>query len=66
MEASKNIPTIWHDKPKVMAIAAYVIEGDGCFDVGINDFMSKPIQIDVLRSKFIKWGTNSEKFKIYS
>jgi hypothetical protein len=48
-----------------MAIAAYVIEGDRCFDVGIDDFISKPIQIDELRSKFIKGGTNREKSNVY-
>ncbi len=50
----------WHDGPKIIAITAYALEDDmdRCLKAGMDDYISKPIQLDDLRSKLIKWGTN--------
>lgn len=65
LEAAKRIRKQWHDKPKIIAITAYALEGDmdRCLEAGMDDYISKPIQMDDLRSKLIKWGSNSEQLK---
>ncbi len=68
LEAAKIIRARWHDAPKIIAITAYALEGDRdrCLNVGMDDYISKPIQMEELRSKLIKWGKDSEKSKVYS
>jgi PAS domain S-box-containing protein len=68
LEAAKNIRERWHNGPMIIAITAYALEGDRdrCLDAGMDDYISKPIQLGELRSKLIKWGTNSERSKAYS
>ena len=58
LEAAKNIRERWHNGPKIVAITAYALEGDRdrCLNVGMDDYISKPIQLDELQSKLIKWG----------
>jgi PAS domain S-box-containing protein len=58
LEAAKNIRERWHNNLKIIAITAYALEGDRdrCINVGMDDYISKPIQIDELQSKLIKWG----------
>jgi CheY-like chemotaxis protein len=68
LEAARNIRERWHDGPKIIAITAYALEGDRdrCLNAGMDDYISKPIQLDELRSKLIKWGANRERSKVYS
>ncbi len=68
LEATKRIRERWHDGPKIIAVTAYALEGDRdrCLNEGMDDYISKPIQIDELQSKLIKWGTNSKRPKVYS
>lgn len=58
LEAARRIRERWHNGPKIIAITAYALEGDmdRCLDAGMDDYISKPIQLDELRSKLIKWG----------
>ena len=58
IEAAIRIRERWHDRPKIIAITAYALKGDmdRCLDAGMDDYISKPIQIDELRDKLIKWG----------
>jgi|GEM_PF-3672557 len=67
-EATKNIRKRWHDWPEIIAIAAYALEGDRdkCLNMGMDDYISKPIQIDELRSKLTNGGLNNEKSIICS
>ncbi len=39
---------------------------DKCLDAGMDDYISKPIQMDELRGKLIKWGSYKEEPKTYS
>jgi PAS domain S-box-containing protein len=66
-EAAKNVRERWHNGPKIIAITAYALEGDKdrCLNAGMDDYISKPIQLDVLRSKLIKWGMNSVESRNY-
>ena len=67
LEAAKKVRKRWHDGPKIIAITAYALEGDReiCLNAGMDDYISKPIQLDELRRKLIKWGT-TVKGKAYS
>jgi signal transduction histidine kinase/CheY-like chemotaxis protein len=62
LEAAKNIRERWHNGPKIIAITAYALEGDRdrCLNVGMDDYISKPIQLDELQSKLIKWGIDNK------
>lgn len=63
IEATKRIRERWHDGPKIIAVTAFALEGDSdrCLKEGMDDYISKPIQIDELQSKLMKWGTNSKR-----
>ncbi len=60
LEAAKNIRERWHNVPKIIAITAYALGGDRdrCLEVGMDDYLSKPIQLNELQSKLLKWGPN--------
>lgn len=48
VEATKQIVEKWGDKrPRIIAMTANVLEQDKqkCFDVGMDDFLGKPINI---------------------
>lgn len=61
LEAARKIRERWHDRPKIIAITAYALDGDmdKCINAGMDDYISKPIQLDVLRNKLLKWGMNT-------
>jgi CheY-like chemotaxis protein len=68
LEAAKNIRERWHNVPKIIAITAYALDGDRdrCLEVGMDDYLSKPIQLNELQSKLLKWGPNCKRSKVYS
>ncbi len=52
LEATRIIRQRWPDGPKIIAITAYALEGDRekCLKVGMNDYISKPVQkVDLAR-----------------
>jgi CheY-like chemotaxis protein len=53
IEAARNIRERWKNVPKIIAITAYALEGDRerCIKAGMNDYISKPIQIEELQNK---------------
>ncbi|HSD57214.1 MAG TPA: PAS domain S-box protein [Methanotrichaceae archaeon] len=67
LEAAKNIRERWHNGPKIIAITAYALEGDRdrCLNVGMDDYISKPIQMDELQSKLVKWGIDNKEQNVY-
>jgi PAS domain S-box-containing protein len=61
MEACKHIrnkqsSVINHDIP-IIAMTAHAMKGDEekCIETGMNDYMSKPINLDLLSKKIDKW-----------
>ena len=52
LEATARIRKLWPNAPKIVAITAYALEGDRekCLAAGMNEYISKPIQLEELRS----------------
>ncbi len=67
LEAAKRIRER-SDRPKIIAMTAFALKGDmdRCLDAGMDDYISKPIQLEELRNKLIKWGMNSKTPVVYS
>jgi len=53
IEAAKKIRERWPNGPKIIAITAFALEGDRekCIEAGMDDYISKPIQIQELQNK---------------
>jgi CheY-like chemotaxis protein len=57
LEATKNIRTQMKVQPVIIALTANVLQGDrdACIQAGMNDYISKPIELGELTSKMKKW-----------
>jgi CheY-like chemotaxis protein len=56
IEAAQKIRKQWPDRRmKIIAVTAYALEGDKdrCLNAGMDDYISKPIQLEELRSKLL-------------
>ena len=58
LEATRMIRTCLEIQPIIIAMTANVMQGDrdDCIQAGMDDYMSKPIDMDVLLSQLEKWG----------
>lgn len=58
LEAAKRIRERG-DGPKIIAMTAFALKGDmdRCLEAGMDDYISKPIQLEELTNKLIKWGS---------
>jgi CheY-like chemotaxis protein len=58
LEATRIIRESLRKQPIIIALTANTMEGDKeiCLQAGMNDFISKPIKLDELISKLIKWS----------
>lgn len=68
IEASKKVRERWHDGLKIIAVTACALEGDmkRCLEAGMDDYISKPIKLEDLQRKLIKWGMNNKMSDVYS
>jgi PAS domain S-box-containing protein len=61
LEATRNILQRWVDveRPKIIAMTASALQGDRemCLEAGMDDYISKPIQIEEIQSALKRWGT---------
>lgn len=60
-EATKKVIEYYKDKifrPVIIAMTANALQGDRelCLAAGMNDYVSKPVQLDELQSTLYKWG----------
>jgi CheY-like chemotaxis protein len=58
LEASRKIRARFPDGPKIIALTAYALEGDmeKCLAAGMDDYISKPVRLEELRTKLAKWS----------
>lgn len=63
LEATKQIISRYKEyRPKIVAMTASALGADkeACFEAGMDDYVSKPIKIDIIEEMIIKWcSTNS-------
>ncbi len=58
LEATKQIVSRYKDnRPIIVAMTASAlgVDKDACFEAGMDDYVSKPIKIDILEEMIIKW-----------
>jgi signal transduction histidine kinase/DNA-binding response OmpR family regulator len=59
LEATRMIRTCLDEQPIIMAMTANALQGDRdtCIQAGMDDYISKPIDLKELLARFEKWGT---------
>jgi CheY-like chemotaxis protein len=61
-EAARAICKHWSsaEKPKIIAITAYALQGDRekCLDAGMDDYISKPVKLEDLRTIIQSYSCN--------
>ena len=52
LEATKIIRQRWHDRPTIVAVTAYALEGDRdkFLSAGMDDYISKPIKMEDMKA----------------
>jgi len=61
MEATREIRRRWtpERQPRIIALTANAMHGDreACLSAGMNDYISKPVQIEELHAALERWGS---------
>lgn len=63
LEATEHIRSLYGNgpnaRPIIIAMTAGAMEGDRdrCLDVGMNDYISKPVKVESLQDALERWGT---------
>ncbi len=58
IECTRKIILLFKDKPKIIAMTANAMEEDKqrCLEAGMDDYITKPISIDILKQTIKKWS----------
>ena len=58
MEATRMIRVCLENQPVIIAMTANVMQGDReeCMQSGMNDYISKPVELNILLSMLEKWA----------
>ena len=61
LEATRLIRGLPGRQPVIIAMTANAMQGDreACIDAGMNDYVSKPIKLDILVSALERWSSRS-------
>jgi signal transduction histidine kinase/CheY-like chemotaxis protein len=62
LEATRIIRQRWNDKPKIIAITAYALQGDRekFIAVGMDDYLSKPMKLSDLENMLRKYASHED------
>ena len=65
LEATRQIRMLDGDQPVIIAMTANAMQGDReeCMQAGMDDYISKPVKLEMLMERLEVWGTRVE-FKI--
>jgi CheY-like chemotaxis protein len=59
LEATRMLRLCLKKQPVIIAMTANAMEGDqdDCIQAGMDDYISKPVEINALLARLEKWGT---------
>ena len=65
LEATRMIRLCLTEQPVIIAMTANAMDGDreACIKAGMEDYLSKPVNVDELMRKLETWATESQKKK---
>ena len=62
-EAARQVCAKWatleHERPRMVAMTGNAMQGDRelCLEAGMDDYISKPVQVEELKAALERWGT---------
>ena len=64
-EAARRVCAKWalleHERPRMVAMTGNAMQGDRerCLEAGMDDYISKPVQVDELKAALERWGAHT-------
>jgi len=64
-EAARRVCAKWalleHERPRMIAMTGNAMQGDRerCLEAGMDDYISKPVQVDELKAALERWGART-------
>ena len=65
LEATRNLRAMTGDRPAIIAMTANAMQGDReeCLRAGMDDYISKPVKLEILVSILEKWALKADSEK---
>jgi signal transduction histidine kinase/CheY-like chemotaxis protein/ligand-binding sensor domain-containing protein len=65
LEATRNLRAMTGDRPAIIAMTANAMQGDReeCIRAGMDDYISKPVKLEILVSVLEKWALKADSEK---
>jgi len=63
LEATRQIRLLAGDQPVIIAMTANAMQGDRekCIHAGMDDYISKPVKLEILVERLEKWAGQSKE-----